>query len=181
MPPPNKEGAFCCTTFVVRLCFFGGVLFRKSLAINDLRGPRRRNPLVFNALRNNFFLNLFKFSLDSPPLLCHNYSMTVKNTKSDLAQKLEEVTETLNRVCSVIRASNIDRGNALDPKGLIDMTKEEYAAHLQKLQDISDEHDKRQAAKKGYNTMTSEQIDEMIADLETAQLCNGLAGLGGQD
>jgi len=65
MPPPNKEGAFCCITFLVRLCFFGGVLFRKSLVVNDLRGPRRRKPLMFNALRNNFFLNLFKFPLDS--------------------------------------------------------------------------------------------------------------------
>jgi hypothetical protein len=64
MPPPNKEGAFCCITFVVRLCFFGGVLFRKSLAINDLRGSRRRNLLIFNDLRNNFYLNLFKFPLD---------------------------------------------------------------------------------------------------------------------
>jgi len=97
-----------------------------------------------------------------------------KTTTTDLSAKVEDLTEMLNRVLSVIRANNVDRSRALDPKGLLQMSKEEYAAEQAKLQKISDEHDARQ---KQITHMSSSEIDEMISDLETAQLSNALSGL----
>ena len=158
----------------MKLCFFGGVLFRKSLGINDLRGSRRRKPLMFNALRNNFFLNLFKFSLDAPPLLCHTYIMTVKKDTSTLAQRVEDLTKTLNRVVALI-TSNLAVN--LDPTGELQMTNKEYDAHIRKLQDICDEHDKRQ---KRLESLSEEEIQEEIFSLETASIVNALGQIGGQ-
>ncbi len=172
MPPPNKEGAFCCITFLVRLCFFGGVLFHKSLVVNDLRGPRRRKPLMFNALRNDFFLNLFKISLDAPPLFCHTYILTVKKDTSTLAQRVEDLTEMLNRVRSVIRAAGVDRTKQLDPKGLLQMSKEEYAAQMDKLQEISDKHDAR---KKVLAGISADELDQLLTEHHLDEICEALS------
>ena len=80
----------------------------------------------------------------------------------------------LNRVRSVIRSAGVDRRKELDPKGLLDMTREEYAEEQAKLQKISDEFDARQKEIAGMNPA---QIEKMIGELESAQLSSALSGL----
>jgi len=97
----------------------------------------------------------------------------VDTAQKDIRSQLDEVTEIVNRVLSVIRANSISN-QGLDPKGLLQMTTEEYADHEAELQKISDEFDKRQ---KRLNKMTLEQMQEEISHLETASLVNALGGL----
>jgi len=100
--------------------------------------------------------------------------MDNKKTITALAAQVEDLTEMLNRVRSVIRASNCDRSRALDPRGFLDMTTEEYAEHLAEMQKISDEFDARQKEIAGMNPA---QIEKMIDELESAQLSSALSGL----
>jgi hypothetical protein len=104
------------------------------------------------------------------------YCIIMNDTKTitRLSQDIEDLTEMLNRVRSVIRAAGVDRSKALDPKGLLDMTTEEYAEHRAAMEKISDEFDARQKEIAG---MSSSEIEKMIGELETAQLGAALSGL----
>ena len=100
--------------------------------------------------------------------------MTVKNDTSDLAAKVEDLTEMLNRVRSVIRGNLAVN---LDPSGELQMTREEYEAKMAELQKISDEHDAR---RKALAAMHPDAIQAQIEELESASLRNSLSGLGVQ-
>ncbi len=66
--------------------------------------------------------------------------MSKTTTLTALAAQVEELTKTQNRIREVIRANSIsDQG--LDPKGIIEMSDEEYAEHRAALQKVSDEFD----------------------------------------
>ena len=98
--------------------------------------------------------------------------MTVKNDTSDLAAQVEDLTEMLNRVRSVIRAAGVDRTKQLDPKGLLQMSKEEYAAEMDKLQEISDKHDARKKALAG---IPSEELEQLVCEINLDEICKALA------
>jgi|TARA_R110000824_G_scaffold213882_1_gene400165 uncharacterized coiled-coil DUF342 family protein len=100
--------------------------------------------------------------------------MNDTKTITRLSQDIEDLTEMLNRVRSVIRAAGVDRSKALDPRGLLQMSREEYAEHLAEMQKISDEFDTRQKEIAGMNPA---QIEKMIDELESAQLSSALSGL----
>jgi len=84
----------------------------------------------------------------------------------------------LNRVRSVIRAAGVDRTKSLDPKGLLQMSKEEYAAEMDKLQEISDKHDAR---KKVLAGISADELDQLLTEHHLDEICEALAGSGGQD
>jgi|TARA_R110000824_G_scaffold245532_2_gene434564 hypothetical protein len=97
--------------------------------------------------------------------------MTVKKDTSTLAQQVEDLTETLNRVVSLITGNIVVN---LDPSGELQMTREEYVAHWEKINAVSAEHDAR---KKQITSMSSSEIEKMIEELEGAQLSAALSGL----
>ena len=100
--------------------------------------------------------------------------MDNKKTITALAAQVEDLTEMLNRVRSVIRSAGVDRTKQLDPKGLLQMTTEEYSEHLAEMQRISDEHDAR---RKALAAMHPDAIQAQIDELESAQLSSALSGL----
>lgn len=78
----------------------------------------------------------------------------------------------LNRVRSVIRANSISN-QGLDPKGLLQMSREEYAEHEAELQRISDEFDARKIALAG---ISAEELDDLVAERHIDEICEALAG-----
>ncbi len=103
--------------------------------------------------------------------------MNDTKTINRLSQEIEELTEMLNRVRSVIRGNLAVN---LDPSGELQMTREEYAAHWEKINAVSAEHEQAQAVVDSTAEMSAEQIEKVISGIETNQLCNALSGLGAE-
>ena len=97
--------------------------------------------------------------------------MTVKNDTSDLAAQVEDLTEMLNRVRSVIRAAGVDRSKELDPRGFLDMTREEYQAEMDKLQEISDKHEAR---RNFLAEIAEDELDDLIVENQIKRICDAL-------
>ena len=96
--------------------------------------------------------------------------MNDTKTINRLSQEIEELTEMLNRVRSVIRGNLAVN---LDPCGELQMTREEYQAKMDKLQETSDKHDAR---KKVLAGISADELDQLIDEHTLDEICEALAG-----
>jgi archaellum component FlaC len=96
--------------------------------------------------------------------------MDNKKTIAALTAQVEDLTEMLNRVRSVIRANSISN-QGLDPKHLLDMTREEYAEHKAELQKTCDEFDARKKALAG---IPPHELEQLVTEVKIENLIAGL-------
>ena len=95
--------------------------------------------------------------------------MNDTKTINRLSQEIEELTEMLNRVRSVIRGNLAVN---LDPCGELQMTREEYQAKMDKLQETSDKHDAR---KKALAEIPPEELEQLVSEINLDEICKALA------